>query len=301
MQPPFPNAFDVDDSQARINAAFYESYANTVLTETTKGREPGGFTTDAEDAQWALRMDAATSLREAGQWATLFDVQRARRLFASAGTLFLQDGHGFGSFLLAVSGSDSHLEDPQAEIATLLSLHELEHRSGSDNVVIPAAMHHPQQQAYLLLSLTARSKDLHEERSMEDLHRLCSESPHRYGNLPVGALGAPIRYFWTIAQSFLEEEPPRFADLYVEAFQSRYAEDMASAQVNDYLWRHGAAPVDVLDIDAIGVATLAAQRFGPRVVENVIDDSTVFMSPMLRAFLSTGNQLAMPGRDGQDR
>ncbi len=42
----------------------------------------------------------------------------------------------------------------------------------------------------------------------------------------------------------------------------RYGESMELARVNNFLWRHGAAPVDVGDIDLTGITALAVRRFG---------------------------------------
>lgn len=302
MQPDFSNVLRVNGEQARINADFYESYANTAMSQAgaLESGEPGRFASPAElatdDAEWALRMEAASALRTAGQWATLVDPPRAAELLATAGTLFAEAGHyGFGSFLLSVSGSRPPFEPPYG-IAMLLSLNELQ--NGPGDIVIPEPMHHPQQQAYLLLSLAARSAGLRDDRSIVDLHTLCNESHHREGNVPVGALGAPIRHFWGIARSLLDEDPEQFVRHYVSAFQSRYIEDMESAQANQYLWAHGAAPVDVLDIDAIGMATLWARFLAPISAHPGAEE---FMSPQLWALLSIGEQVAATRGDDEQR
>ncbi len=58
---------------------------------------------------------------------------------------------------------------------------------------------------------------------------------------------------------------------HLAAMAARYAEAMHSAQVSEYLWRTGLAPVDIGDIDLAGITTLAARRFGPAVLEQLAE------------------------------
>lgn len=46
----------------------------------------------------------------------------------------------------------------------------------------------------------------------------------------------------------------------------QYSETMALAQVNRYLWRNAAPPVDVGDLDIAGIAALLVRAFGSDVV-----------------------------------
>lgn len=307
MAPDFAEVLRVDGEQARINADFFESYANTALSQAgaLESGAPGRFASPAElatdDAEWRLRMAAASALRTAGQWATLADPSRAAELLATAGTVFTEAGHyGFGSFLLSVSGSRPPFEPPSG-IAMLLSLNELRGETADLVPEIPEAMHQPQQQAYLLLSLAARSAELRDERNIADLHTLCDTSPHRDGNVPVGALGAPIRHYWAIARSLLDTDPEQFLRHYVAAFQSRYLEDMESARANRHLWANGAAPVDVLDIDAIGMATLWTRFLAPVSTPlSTHPGAQHLMSAPLWALLSIGERMATALDDEDD-
>jgi hypothetical protein len=47
---------------------------------------------------------------------------------------------------------------------------------------------------------------------------------------------------------------------------------MTLATVNSYLWRNGAAPVDVGDIDISGVTAMAARVFGPDILEAAVHE-----------------------------
>lgn len=44
---------------------------------------------------------------------------------------------------------------------------------------------------------------------------------------------------------------------------NRYAVSVELARVNSYLWQNAAAPVDVVDMDMLAIAMIAADRYGP--------------------------------------
>jgi len=110
-------------------------------------------------------------------------------------------------------------------------------------------------------------------RYRQALHAIAAESPIRQGVLPFGSLGIPVRIPWDIgihllqdydSESLFTDDPESLATVarYLAALCRRYAETMELATVNDYLWSNAAAPVDVGDIEIIGIAALAAVHFG---------------------------------------
>src|ERR1022692_2368708 len=75
--------------QVETAADFFEAYAAYAQSSIGRGN-------DSE----ANLMDAASSLRVAGQWALLFDPRRAANLLGRSAYLWNSMGHGFGTFLL---------------------------------------------------------------------------------------------------------------------------------------------------------------------------------------------------------
>src|SRR4051812_27469955 len=80
---------------------FLHAYANTCVRELDALSQ---LFSDSElepndDRVWTIATDAASTFREAGQWALMTDVNRGRSLLSRSATLFAQLEHGFGPFL----------------------------------------------------------------------------------------------------------------------------------------------------------------------------------------------------------
>ena len=269
---------NLDLDRVRSRADFLESYANTTGREL---ENVPGFTDFSEtpeedagqsDTRWLLTMDAASALREAASWAIYFDVDRARALLNRAGFLYRSVDMAFGSFLLAVAGS-APLDELPNDIGLLTRAQGKDSQTAPSS--IPDSLHHPQQQAYLLLACAGMADQMinykrpysvdQSSRYRQELHSIASESPIRQGVLPFGSLGTPVRVPWDIGVHLLQESNPESLNIVARHLTSlcrRYAETMDLATVNDYLWSHAAAPVDVGDIEVIGIAALAAVHFG---------------------------------------
>jgi hypothetical protein len=277
---------NLDPRRVEYRTDFLESYANTAGHELETLAQPGTSpgrpeeSTEGADRQWILTMDAASALREAASWAVFFNTYRALALLNRAGFLYHGADMAFGSFLLTVAGAP-----PSDELASDIKL--LARVQGRDTpagpAAIPDSLHHPQQQAYLLLAcagMADRMVDYRSPRSLDEasgyrqaLHGIAAESPLRQGVLPFGSLGIPVRVPWDIGVHLLQDydsESPDAGDSeslavvarHLAALCRRYAETMELATVNDYLWSNAAAPVDVGDIEVIGIAALAAVHFG---------------------------------------
>lgn len=291
---------NVGIEEVRVTNAidFYESYANTVQDELSQVANRLESARDQElvrlnEYQWQLSVDAASSFRQAGHWALLVDINRARLLLGRAGRVFQDLGHAFGLFLLTASRTSEPAGSRDVEV--LLQLHQ---PVRPDQVhEVSEAMYHPQQQAYLLLALCANPQIA--EQYYPDLRLVCSKSPHRQGGTPVGALSIPIRHYWATASALLDGHGDQFIREHMAPFVNRYMDNVLSARSNKYLWDHAAAPVDVADVDAIGVVSLAVQRLGREAIASQLDDRQElgFALPAIgRSMLEIGVELGN-GRD----
>src|SRR5690348_18131951 len=100
----------LNQEQVEIATDFFEAYAAYALSPS----EPGN---DTE----ASLMDAASSLRVAGEWAMLFDPRRAANLLGRSADLWNSMGHGFGTFLLTAFAprrvrSEEHTSELQSPV-----------------------------------------------------------------------------------------------------------------------------------------------------------------------------------------
>lgn len=262
MTAPFRDALQFDEEQARIAADFFESYANTVL-----GRSDAPSETDL--------MDAASSLRQAGQWALLFDPDRARRLLNLSGRLWLVMGHPFGAFLIAAfwtAEGDRSVAAPYADDV----MRRVPQARTPDKVQQPSlSLTYPHQQAYLLLALAAVPNGIDRFGPLADF---AASSPQHNGVAPIGALGTPIRLHWRIATALLDSRTEQrretaAADIVgsLAEVAEVYGRTIDSAMANRYLWYGGGAPVEIADLDIVGVISIAAAQLGPRLLRRHLD------------------------------
>src|SRR5262249_39296961 len=209
-------AMEITVEQAQDAVDFLEAYGEFSLREleeqwSVQERTSGGgeVSLAGEDRSWTLRVDAASSFREAGQWALCFDPARARQLLDRAGSLFFGLGHAFGAYLRVVAGPWSQ-EPPIGEFRD--SLDGVAYLSGLPtarrDIAVPAPLRHPQQQAYLVVA-SAGSPGASRELGGR-LREILANSPHRTGVVPVGALGTPIRRYWQMAQALLADVAPDY-------------------------------------------------------------------------------------------
>ncbi len=297
----------LESEQVQRLVDFNESYANFCLEEVREiellpspGASPDrDHTLDRpiwELSSWASRVDAASALRAAGQWAMLLDVPRAKGLLTEAGRLFGELGHPFGLYLQVVSGYwEFHAPHEQFRIMIdqLAELHGQQRLFNREVQAIPPALHHPQQQAYALLA-GASSRPIVREYGPA-LLRLAEQSPHRFGVTPVGALGVPIRRYWSVALSLLHDGGSRSVTLVMEhllAMSRDYAETINSAMANAYLWNHAASPVDVGDIDISGITAILARRVGRDRVLIALDERASDLGSIGRTPIEIGIEIA---------
>lgn len=146
------------------------------------------------------------------------------------------------------------------------------------------------------------------------LRDVLANSPHRRGVVPVGALGTPIQRYWAMATALIDDAaadrshvpwtpvagPVGLADQ-VEAMASRYAETVGLAMTNSHVWSHAAAPVDVGDIDVVGVATLAVRRFGLPEMRGVLRERLSGLHRWARMLIEIALEFAESDADRVDR
>jgi hypothetical protein len=284
-------AMDLDPDQVGATVRFLRAYANTGLSEldaVLTATEEGSI---LRDPAFTIAADAATVLREAGQWMLYLDPEQAQLLLSRAGGLFLRLGQPFGAYLVEVAGVAQE-ELPYQEMLQELAVAQ---RERDDADVRWPPLRHPQQQAYLMLALTGTPTA---QVSSDRVARVLETSTYADGVVPVGALGTPIRRLWDIARHLLARRPesPYVIAGHLTGMARRYEEAMALAQVNRYLWSHGAAAVDVGDIDIAGVTALTARRFGAQVVLGSLEEAgmSAERNPIGMAPIEAGLALAEP-------
>jgi hypothetical protein len=246
---------------------FLEAYAEFTLGElATERAEPER----PDDGRWTSVIDAASAFREAAQWALCFDPVRARRLLDRSGDLFITAEQPFGIYLRVVSGA-WYRDPPLERVAPQLrALEALSRPADQVEIVVPEPLLHPQQQAYLMLAAAASPPIASEFREL--LREIATTSPHRVGVVPVGALGMPIRRFWRMAIALLglqsgaaadpSQDPADTIATGLVTLAQTYEESVELARTNEHTWVNAAAPVDVGDIDIIGMAVIAARHYG---------------------------------------
>jgi hypothetical protein len=271
MAPQHLQTLQLDPDQVEIAADFFETYASFILSSSS--------VTD-ENA----RIDAASSLRAAGQWAMFLDPQRAVRLFTASAQLWHRMGHGFGTFLLAAFAPDELDRDEMINRLVPLAQPYIQGQIGfAGQQQLPEPLLHPQQQVYLLLAETGMSRQMDLPAGV--LRRFADQSPHRRGVAPIGSLGTPLRVYWDIARHFLDDDDDQTVTLVARdlaGMATSYSETIDSAMANQRLWFNAAAPVDVGDIDTSAIAMIAARRLGFSLTRTHLQSAANDLEPIAR-------------------
>lgn len=280
---------EIDRDQAWRAVRFLRAYASTCLHEVESSGirssvdrkdaiaeertgEPSADVSGTVSAEIPLA-DAASALREAGQWLLYLDPAAGRGSLRDAAALYSRLGFPYGYYLHVVTGSWA-LDPPmplfQAALEELRRVVMPDVEANGRGGYMPReverglreALRHPQQQAYLLLA-SAGSPTV-AEAFRGHLQNVIYQSPNRDGVLPVGSLGTPVRRFSAIAQALASGDSREVKTIarHLAAMTNGYAETMSLAQANGYLWANAAAPVDVGDLDIAGIAALSARRYG---------------------------------------
>jgi hypothetical protein len=277
----------LDQHQVEIAADFFEAYASFIQSDSSG--------TGGEDAL----VDAASSLRIAGQWAMFLDPQRAIDLFTASALLWQRAGYGYGTFLLAAfAPSQLNRAEMVDRLDQLVQPYNRRRRSAGERQ-LSGSLLYPQQQAYLLLAETGMSQQM--DLPAEDLRLFTEQSPHRRGVAPIGSLGTPLRVYWDIARRFLERDAEQTAagiaqDLALIA--ASYAETINSAMTNQRLWFNAAAPVDVGDTDTAAIAMIAARRLGSDLTRRHLQSVANDLEPIARVPLELAIEMVERSQGG---
>ncbi|HEY1823605.1 MAG TPA: hypothetical protein VGG83_27070 [Trebonia sp.] len=210
------------------------------------------------DREWAGPAALATSYRLAAQHAALVDARWATRLAVRAAMGYLAAGLPFGLFLLTGLLDDRTLRDSAVfrDVVTPFQSPGGGHAGARD----------PVQQTYLLLAAASRPW------LRGPLQPALSGARERlatHGLRPVGAQGVPLGEYLDLADLMLYDDqspgqPGNGSIQYVArrlaAMQRAQAATLRAAQRNRYLWRHGASPVNIIDLEQVALSGLALRR-----------------------------------------
>jgi hypothetical protein len=291
-------------SEERVLAAvnFLTDYGSMCVTEADHDRDAQvrGISEEEQDRRWTLLADAASSFREAGQWALCFDPQRGRELLDRAGDIFYRLGYPFGAYLLVSTGTwagHAPARDLGRSIDWVTYLNGLGEGPPDERNLAP--LQHPQQQAYLALACAGSPFIAHELDARLGL--LLDRSPQRSGVSPVGALGTPARRYWETAAALHrvtgdETAVNTIAD-HVTAMSRRFAEASELAMANAHTWTNASAPVDIGDIDIVGTTAMAARRFGVTAMQGALDRRSDGLPRFARIQLEIAMEFARAGLD----
>ncbi|MEU7784337.1 hypothetical protein [Amycolatopsis sp. NPDC049159] len=298
----------LDPEQVRRTAQFHEAYARTAEFEL-ESAYPANSSKDRsreDDLTFILIADAASAWREAGQWALLLDPAKARQLLQRSGNLFRRLGQAFGMYLGLVATGQGQDADRGVLAQAVIQASGLRTKRTETRGVpgpLPGIHLQQQQQAYLVLTagaVASRAETLQarveDDPLTEPLIGMLTSSPHRSGVLPVGSLGTPIHRFWSVAGRLLRGGPEDVYEIarHVVAMCRAYEETISLARTNTYLWGHGAAPVDIADLDIGGIAALTSRTFGRDTLLSALADvpDGRGLSPIGRVPIELGAALA---------
>lgn len=247
-----PAGYEVWDS-ARRQAEFYAAYA-----ELLEGRDVPTAGREDQAREWAGPAALATAYRLAAQHAALVDAGWATRLAVRAAMAYLTAGLPFGLFLLT-----GLLDDQTLRESTVVR-----------DVVTPfaapgggtAAARHPVQQTYLLLAAASRPW------LRAPLGSVLSGARERlaaHSLRPVGAQSVPLGDYLDLADLMLYDDQRagrqrdgsvRYVARRLAAMHRAQAATLRAAQRNRYLWRQGASPVNIIDLEHVALSGLALRH-----------------------------------------
>ncbi|HZR50238.1 MAG TPA: hypothetical protein VFB06_12030 [Streptosporangiaceae bacterium] len=250
-EPSAPRGYRIWES-ARRQAEFYVAYAE-MLEAGRRPRGPGDSWVQEvyPPGQWVGQAMLATAYRRAAQHAALVDSRWATKLAVRAGMAYVTARLPFGLCLLTGLLDDQTLSD-SAVVRDLV----LPFRGANATT----AVRHPVQLTYLLLAAASRPWLRDPLREVLDgaEQRLAAES-----RSPMGPLGRPLGEYVQLAGAIRNDEAPgaeRRITTTVADLGRAQAATLRAAQRNGYLWRQGASPVSIIDLEQVTIYGLALRR-----------------------------------------
>jgi hypothetical protein len=202
--------------------------------------------------EWVGPAALATCYRLAAQHAMLVDRSWATRLAARAGMAYVAAGLPFGLFLLAGLLDDQTLRQNDDVIED--AVRPFAAPDASD------AVRHPVQLTYLTLAASSRPwlRSLLGEALNHAEQQLASRDLY-----PIGPQGVPLGEYVDLATAMRYQEGPAAARAMVGRLASlnrTQAASLRAAQRNRYLWRRGASPVNIIDLEHVALSGLALRH-----------------------------------------
>ncbi len=240
-------------------AQFFAAYAEMLEKSRPQSREHDrGWARVAHPPQRWLGLAAlASAYRRAAQHATLLDTRWATRLAVRAGQAYVAAGLPFGLFLLVGVLDDQILRDSSASSWLLTPF------------ATPAAspaLQDPVQQMYLLMAAASLPwlRDPLADTLEGAVQRLTAHDLQ-----PIGPQRVPLGEYLDLAVIMLYDEQGTVMQASTEvhdiagrlaAMYRAQAASLRSARRNQYLWRHGVAPVNVVDLEHLAMYGLAMRH-----------------------------------------
>jgi hypothetical protein len=286
----------LDAGQLERRVTFLLAYARVCLEDFEVMSQSDDRRTGREEAAWDARADAASSLAEAAQLTTIYDARLALDLFDAAGRHFVELGHPYGLYLRAVANRWNPKDQFEFFATGVRNIEGLygSHPIAAKSEPVPRPWHAAQQQLYFLLA-AAGSPVVRSEFGSR-LAELAQSSPNRRGVAPTGALGTALYRLWDIAAHLLVEQDSDTAATVVaehlSAMSTVYAERIGLAMVNEYMWFHAASPVNLADIDILGIAALASRTLSTRAFVSQMNLRMEQLPPLARVPAELGIEIA---------
>ena len=252
-----PLGYEIWES-ARRQAEFHAAYAEMLETGRRPRRGEEWVQETYPDQHWVGPAALASFYRLAAEHAALVDARWATRLAVRAGMAYVAAGLPFGLFLLTGLLDDRTL-GASAVLRDLVQ--PFREPDASD------AVRHPVQLTYLLLAAASRPW------LRDPLRQTVSGAEQRlnaHSLYPIGAQGVPIGEYLEVANAMRYDDEtvgPRGGDGSVRDIATRLASlyrtqaaTLRAAQRNRYLWRQGASPVSIIDLEQVAMSGLALRH-----------------------------------------
>jgi hypothetical protein len=253
-----PRGYEIWTS-ARRQAEFYVAYAEMLETDRRPRDSGDAWVQEGYPAgHWVGPAALATSYRLAAQHAALVDARWATRLAVRAGMAYVAAGLPFGLFLLTGLLDDQTLRDSTVVRDLVVPFREPD---------ATEAVHHPVQLTYLLLAAASRPW------LRDPLRQTLSGADQRlaaHGLYPIGSQGLPLGEYVELANAMRYDDEtigPRSGGGSAREIAARlaglhraHAAILRAAQRNRYLWRQGASPVNIIDLEQVAMSGLALRH-----------------------------------------
>lgn len=258
---PEPPGYEIWES-ARRQAEFYATYAETIdeASGEDSADDASGWAANVyPPGHWTGPATLATAYRLAAQHAALVDPRWSTRLAVRAGMAYVAAGLPFGLFLLAGLLDDRTLRD-SATFGEVVAPFQTPDAG--------AATTHPVQQTYLLLAAASRPW------LREPLRLTLAGAGERlalHGARPIGPQAVPLADYLELANVMeYDDHLPRrtaardgqiiYLARQLASLHRGQAAALRAARRNQYLWRRGGAPVNVVDMEYVAISGLALRH-----------------------------------------